>query len=907
MAEQRPDRVSVPTLVVTGGPLDGTTYELPASGDCVIGSSMDANVQILLGNVEPFHARVAIDAVGSVTIADAGSATGTFVNGERVEGEHPLREGDRICLGPPGAKGSAKMLVCLPGDQPGATASGSLRDFGLELGDAASAVFDGADTSVDVSTDDGDDLFSAPLPIPATPPAGEPAPPAFAPPTAGLPPAPVYAAPPPPPARLQPSVVPPPAAPPPPPPQAPRAAAPPPPPPAARLTAPPPPPPSSPAKVERPAAQAPEPPVEATPRPGGPDYQTDLPAFPVPAADGEPGDAPLSPFPALRPRKAPGAKGRAPARRKRALALPSFPLVPALGALAAIAVLGGLAWFFLMRAKPPEVAGITPAQVEAGQPVTLAGRNFAKDPAGNVVLFGTQRGVVSSASATEIRAVVPAGLAANTPVVVETGGGRSAPVMLTVTAPVKAEAIVPAVAMPGQTILVRGEGFAGQQVSVRMGGLSATSVETSQEGVRAVVPALGLPEGSTTPVVVTVAGKPPRSFELLVGRLPLVTKLEPTAGSAGERVVVRGRGFSAQPAANVVTVGGQPALVLKASETQMTIVAPAAPANDVQPDLPVVVTANGRTSSANATFRIVRAGTGTFVPRFYAAPVPEFPADGLAFVSTELGPVVLLGGAADAASAAERAAAVADQLNALVAEAAARPLALEAREAPQAAVGIVGQVRPLLVATPEDVDAYSRPWEGRGGGRRVTQAQLSRHWAAVLQDFLGLFLYRQRPLKVLSVSSRGKVLSDLYAEAARRAPSGTGVPAALVVPVSSALARDLRLMALVVSTEGGRSAVAVEGRWTGTVQDPELGDRRIAIEIRAEGGRLGGTITTGQGAVQLRAPLRDVAFDRGSVRFTADLQGTAYRFKGTLEGNSVSGTIDRAGKPPARFTLQYAE
>jgi len=627
----------------------------------------------------------------------------------------------------------------------------------------------------------------------------------------------------------------------------------------------------------------------------------------MPTAEGEAGEAPPSPFPSLRPRKAAGGKGRPASRRKRALALPPVPLVPALGGLAAVAVLGGLAWFFLLRAKPPEVAGITPAQVEAGQPVTLAGRNFAKDAQANVVLFGTQRGVVSSASPTEIRAVVPAGLAANLPVVVETGGGRSAPVMLTVTAPVKAEAIVPGVAMPGQTILVRGEGFVGQQVSVQMGGLAATSIETTPEGVRAVVPALGLPEGSTTPVVVTVAGKPPRSFELLVGRLPLVTKLEPNAGAAGDRVVVQGRGFSAQPASNAVTFGGEPALVLKASETQLTVVAPATPANDVQPDLPVVVTANGRTSSANATFRIAHAGTGTFVPRFYGAPVPEFPADGLAFVSTELGPVVLLGGAADAASTADRAATLADQLNALVSEAASRPLALEARDAPQAAVGVVGQVRPLIVATPEDVEAYSRPWEGRGGGRRVTQAQLVRYWAAVLQDYLGLFLYRQRPLKVLSLSSRGKVLADLYAEAARRSPNGTGIPATLVLPVSSALARDLRLMALVVSTEGGRSAVAVEGRWTGTVQDPELGDRPISIEIRSEGGRLGGTITTGQGAVQLRAPLRDVGFDRGSVRFTADLQGTAYRFKGTIEGNAVSGTIDRAGKPPAKFTLQYAE
>jgi hypothetical protein len=234
-------------------------------------------------------------------------------------------------------------------------------------------------------------------------------------------------------------------------------------------------------------------------------------------------------------------------------------------------------------------------------------------------------------------------------------------------------------------------------------------------------------------------------------------------------------------------------------------------------------------------------------------------------------------------------------------------VAFEARETPQAAVAVVGQVRPLLTVTPEDVEAYARPWEGRGAGRRVSPAQLARHWAAVLQDYLGLFLYRQRPLKVLAMSSRGKVLADLYAEAGRRSPGGTGIPASVLFPMSTALARDLRLLALVVSTEGGRSAVAIEGYWTGVIQDPELGDRRFSVALRTEGGRLGGTITTGQGAIQLTAPLRDVGFDRGSVRFTADLQGTAYRFKGTLEGNGVTGSIERAGKPPARFTLQYAE
>ena len=79
-------------------------------------------------------------------------------------------------------------------------------------------------------------------------------------------------------------------------------------------------------------------------------------------------------------------------------------------------------------------------------------------------------------------------------------------------------------------------------------------------------------------------------------------------------------------------------------------------------------------------------------------------------------------------------------------------------------------------------------------------------------------------------------------------------------------------------------------------------------EVEGEGGgRLAGTLTTWRGRIELKAPVRDIGFDRGSVRFTADQQGTAYRFKGTLEGNTVTGTIERAGKSPAKFTLQFME
>ena len=109
------ERVTVPTLVMTGGALDGTAYPIPMTGrEVVMGSSMDAGVHIMLGNVEPFHAKLIFTQTG-LAIADAGSATGTFVNGEKVDGEHALQAGDRVCLGPPGAKGSAKLLVFLPG------------------------------------------------------------------------------------------------------------------------------------------------------------------------------------------------------------------------------------------------------------------------------------------------------------------------------------------------------------------------------------------------------------------------------------------------------------------------------------------------------------------------------------------------------------------------------------------------------------------------------------------------------------------------------------------------------------------------------------------------------------------------------------------------------------------------
>jgi hypothetical protein len=373
-------------------------------------------------------------------------------------------------------------------------------------------------------------------------------------------------------------------------------------------------------------------------------------------------------------------------------------------------------------------------------------------------------------------------------------------------------------------------------------------------------------------------------------------------------VVLTGRGFMPNPLANAVTFAGQPALVLQASTTSLTVIAPPPPPDEIQPDLAIVVAAGGRASTGSAAFKLTRTSSAGFLPSFFAAPVVEFPGTGYAFVSSELGPLLLLGGPAEAASIGDRAVALAAALNALVTNASAKPPAFELRERPQPGVGIVGEVRTFLVPTPEDAEAYSKNWEaGRGEGRRVAPAAVARHWAALLQDYFGLFLYRQRPLRIAALSPRGKVFTEIYGEANRRAPGGSNVPTGVVLPTGQSMATGLRLAALVVSGDVSRAAVAVEGRWDGTMDDPDLGKRAFQVHMRQEGGRIAGTLTTWRGSIELRSPLRAIGFEGGQVSFTVDLQGTAYRFRGTLENTTVTGTIERSGKPAVPFTLQFVE
>ncbi|MGE5126611.1 MAG: IPT/TIG domain-containing protein, partial [Betaproteobacteria bacterium] len=425
--------------------------------------------------------------------------------------------------------------------------------------------------------------------------------------------------------------------------------------------------------------------------------------------------------------------------------------------------------------------------------------------------------------------------------------------------------------------------------------------------VRAVVPDVGLPEGAKTTVTVQAGSAPVRTFDFIIGRLPLVLGVKPGGGPAGQLVAIEGRGFDPDRRANQVSFAGQPALVVSAAANELKVIVPTPPSGDLQPELAVVVKTADRVSSSRVFYQLARGATSGFRPRFFPAPVAEYPGEDLAFVSTEIGPVLLLAGRPGGPAAPERALAVSSALNAIVDAAPDKPVTFELRER-ENAVGVAGDARALLAATPEDVAAYSKPWEtGRGAGRRLSASAVARYWTALLQDYLGLFLERRRPIQVLALSPRGRVLSDIYSEASRRAPGERSVPTSIVLPTPASMATALRQMALVVSAEAPRAVVAIEGRWQGSIEDPDHGTQSFQAQLRADSGRLSGTITTRSGSIEVRTPLRELAFERGSVRFTADLQGAPHRFKGALDGNTVTGTVERPGKPALPFTMQYQD
>lgn len=803
-----------PVLTVKGGALDGRSMALDHSMEVSLGSGSNCHFRLELANVEAEHARVIWDDRG-VFLSDYGTASGTFVNGEKIAADQPLKDGDRICLGPPGSNDSARIVVSVP---EGAAAGQGAAPLVLEA-EPEPVILDAAEGAAPEAI-----IMDVPEPEPAQP-------------------------------------------------------------------APPPPKPE-PRKATR------------------PDYMSDAPSMvpletdgvSVPAAEGE---APLAPRSVA---KAP------PAARAKAGRLGGLPRPVLFGGIAAVVALGAFLALRVFHKPPPVLTSITPPRAEAGQTITLGGTAFETDPARNTVRFGELAGQVSSASETQLTVAIPdvkvASGSTNVSVTVESHGIKSNALFFKVYAQPKVATLEPDVAMPGDEVLAGGKNLAGQPLTVTVGGQSAEVVDAKPAALRFRVPSLNEPQGRNVPVQVQVGSEAGKPVSLLIGRLPLIVQAVPPRGMAGERVVLKGRGFDPH-GPNVVTFAGREAIVLAASPTELTVLAPGL-GTDAQTAAPVVVHALDKTSTSELSFILTRPPASVYAPRYFPAPVLDHAGHDHAFVSTELGPLLLLTGKADAPSTAERAERVASALNALAEAAAGGKLAaLEARDKPEPGVFAAGSPTPLVAATAADAGGYDEPWDPSAKPRRSAPLGVAAYWSALLQDYMRMFVLHQRPFRAVELSPRAKVLADLYGDSARRSGTGAGIPLPLVSPLSPAMAKAFREMALLLPAEGqSRPAAAVEGRWAGTMEEPDTGAREISLRLRMDGGRLAGSLTAKAGGLAMDIPLREAAYEKGTLRFVLVMRGAPKHFQGSVQGDSIAGTIHASAEAKdavGHFSLRFLD
>jgi len=170
-------------------------------GESIIGRSRASTVHIPETTVSRQHAKVVVGD-GMVRVVDLGSSNGTFVNGDKIEGEKPLADGDRLLIGDaeltirilkPGDVGEATMRVSIPPmGAPAAPASTVRMDFAAAAAPPSPPAAPAPPPAPIAAT------VAAPVDLPLEPPRPAPPPPPMAAPPkpAAPPPPPPVAAPP---------------------------------------------------------------------------------------------------------------------------------------------------------------------------------------------------------------------------------------------------------------------------------------------------------------------------------------------------------------------------------------------------------------------------------------------------------------------------------------------------------------------------------------------------------------------------------------------------------------------------------------------------------------------------------------------------------------------------------------
>lgn len=242
---------------------------------------------------------------------------------------------------------------------------------------------------------------------------------------------------------------------------------------------------------------------------------------------------------------------------------------------------------------PPTVTSIAPTTATPGSEVRIVGTGFSPRLADDTVTLNGASLVVRSASPTELVVVVPPDAATGALVVRVAGAGEATTPALTITAGLTITSFAPTTAAPGMEVTVTGTGFDARRNRnrVSIGGVSARVVSGTATSLVVVVPATA----ATGAIVVEPrgGGRATSSASLVVRAMPTLGSLEPTSGTVGASIRIRGTGFGSDIRAVSVSIGGVAMTVRGVTDTEVTVDIPAGattgPVSVTTAGLPAVV------------------------------------------------------------------------------------------------------------------------------------------------------------------------------------------------------------------------------------------------------------------------------------------------------------------------------
>jgi hypothetical protein len=214
---------------------------------------------------------------------------------------------------------------------------------------------------------------------------------------------------------------------------------------------------------------------------------------------------------------------------------------------------------------------ISPTAGPPGTRVTITGRNFRPNAQ---VLFNEQPVEPVERRAERIVVLIPAGSQSGR-FVVRHGTDEVESEIFHVTEAVPAPrvtALEPTSASPGSEVLLRGENFGARPTdnTVRIGNLPMIVRSAEPTALRVIVP-----DGAQSgPITVRTSGGESQSPLLTIAARVTIREFSPTAAAPGQRVLIRGTGFSTGPQPIQVTLAGRPVRILRASATEIEFEVP---------------------------------------------------------------------------------------------------------------------------------------------------------------------------------------------------------------------------------------------------------------------------------------------------------------------------------------------